>query len=90
MGIIGQDIDIRIYFTENAPKTFAEPHVKKVARQMRRAGAETMTILCGMTDKEIIKTRNVGEKGQEIVFLMREKYAAENHISLFREGMSNV
>ena len=85
-----KNIDIRIYFAEYAPKTFAEPLVKKVARQMRRAGAETMTILCGMTEEEIVKTRNVGIKGQEIVFLMREKYAAENHISLFREGMSNV
>ena len=76
------DIDIEVYFDEYAPEIFAQTLVKKVARQMRRAGAETMTILCGMTDKEIIKTRNVGEKGQEIVFLMREKYAAENQISL--------
>ena len=77
-----KDIDIQVYFAEYAPKTFAEPLVNKVARQMRRAGVETMTMLCGMTDSEIIQTRNVGKKGQEIVFMMREKYAAENQISL--------
>ena len=77
-----KDEDIRAYFAEHAPETFAKPLVNMAARQMYRAGAETMTILCGMTDEEIIRTRNIGKRSQKIVFLMRGKYAAENNITM--------
>ena len=75
-----KDIDIQAYFAEHAPEIFAKPLVNMAARQMRRAGAETMTTLGGMTDEAIKRTRNIGNRSQEIVFLMRDKYAAENGI----------
>ena len=79
---VDKDADIRAYFAEHAPETFAKPLVNMAARQLRRAGTETMETLCGMTDKEIIRTRNIGKRCQEIVFLMRDKYAAENQINM--------
>ena len=75
-------VDIRAYFAEHVPETYDRLFVKRVARQMYRAGVETMTILSGKTDKEIIRTRNIGDRSQEIVFLMRDKYAAENQIDM--------
>ena len=80
--ILDNDIDITVYFARNAPEQFAKPLVNRASRQMRRAGTETMRVLCGMTDEEIIGTRNIGIMCQEIVFLMRDKYAAENQINL--------
>ena len=77
-----KDVDIRAYFAQHAHEAFNQRLVNMASKQMVRAGIESMKILCGMTVEEIVRTRNIGEKSQEVVLTMREKYAQENQIRL--------
>ena len=73
-----EGIPIEIYFRENTPEKYQNQHILNTnISQLRRSGVETMNALCAMSDEEIARIKNIGEKRRELVLLMRNKYRKE-------------
>ena len=76
---MNQDIDIRTYFKENAPRDdpSSPPPLVRAVNAVMRASINTMDELLAKTPEELLRIRNAGEKCLELIYLMREKYAEE-------------
>ena len=73
-----QDITIQAYFTEHVP----EHNRVRTINCLVRGGISTMDELCHASMERLVRVRNMGEKTREIALAMRDKYAAENQITL--------
>lgn len=76
---MNQDTDVLVetYFHEHAPAEL-QSVTNRAIIALRRAGIETMGVLCAASKQELERVRGVGAKSFKLTMLLREKYAAEN------------
>lgn len=67
---------IEAYIGEHAPAEL-ESVAHRTALALRRAGIETMSALCALSEEALKRIRNMGAKSARLAVLMREQYAAE-------------
>lgn len=74
------DIDAREYFLARRPDSGpARPMYNRIAAAMRTRRGITMGQLCQMSEKELKKLRNIGDKGRAIVMMECRNYLNGNN-----------
>jgi DNA-directed RNA polymerase alpha subunit len=66
--------ELELYFEAHLSLTEYPSLLVRAANALSRKGIKTMDALCAMTDEELKKTRNLGEKSLAAAIIMRETY----------------
>lgn len=72
-----KDVDLKEYFKEHLPSTEYNSQFIRVTNALVRNGTTTMDALCGKSDEQLMRVRNLGAKCFEAAVLMRKMYLAE-------------
>jgi DNA-directed RNA polymerase alpha subunit len=70
---MSQPNEIRTYFMANAPPE----NRSRAINAVKRSRVTTMEELCAMSEEQLRRCRNLGDKSYELVKAMCEKYKAE-------------
>ncbi len=65
------------YIEVNAPPDARPVAVTRLIKTLQRGGIFTMKDFCAKTDAELMRIRNMGEKGLKLATQLRDKYIAE-------------
>lgn len=74
---MGKDIEVSDYFREYAAQVGSMKGIIRAVNCLVRGRVETMNQLCGMTDEQISRVRNLGEVTKALVCRVKTRYMAE-------------